>query len=278
VLGGGGARGFAHLGVLRACEELGIKIDMVGGTSIGSPIAAWIAQGKPADDCLKSALKTFSSLIDLTVPFTSMISGRRISRTIKEQASDWDTEDFWLPYFCVSTNLTTAKQVVHRNGNSGAAIRSSVSIPGVLPPVPDNGDLLVDGGVLNNLPIDIMREMNPSGTVIAFDVAPPRGPSAKEDYGMSMSGWQQLFRMLVPGLKPIRAPRIGVVIMQSMVIGSSLARERALNQKIADYYQNIHVKNVGMLYFKSIKQAEKVGYESVIEPLRQWLDTSTAGG
>ncbi len=272
VLGGGGARGFAHLGVLRAFDELGIKIDMIGGTSIGSPIAAWVAQNKSAEECLTRATRAFSSLIDFTLPFTSMISGKRISRTISEQAADWDIEDFWLPFFCVSTNLTTAKQIIHRNGNAASAVRSSVSRPGVLPPAPDNGDLLVDGGVLTNLPIDIMREMNPSGTVIAFDVAPPRGPTAKEDYGMSMSGWQQLVRMIVPWLKPIRAPRIGVVIMQSMVIGSSLARERSLNQKMADYYQNIHVKNVGMLDFKAINKAEKTGYESVIQPLRSWLE------
>jgi len=272
VFGGGGARGFAHLGVLRAFEELGIKIDMIGGTSIGAPIAAWVAQGRSAKECLERALKAFSSLIDFTLPFTSMISGKRISRTINEEASDWDIEDLWLPYFCVSTNLTTAKQVIHRTGCAASAVRSSVSIPGVLPPVPDNGDLLVDGGVLNNLPVDIMREMNPSGTVIAFDVAPPRGPVAKEDYGMSMSGWQQLVRKIVPWLKPIRAPRIGVVIMQSMVIGSNLAREQALNQKMVDYYQNIHVKGVGMLDFKAIKRSEKIGYESVIQPLRSWLE------
>lgn len=274
VFGGGGARGFAHLGVLRAFEELGIKIDMVGGTSIGAPIAGLVAQGKSADECLQQSIRAFSSLIDMTIPITSMISGKRISRTIAEHTADWDIEDFWLPYFCVSTNLTTAKQVVHRFGNSALAIRASVSIPGVLPPVPSNGELLVDGGVLNNVPINIMREMNPSGAVIAFDVAPPRGPVAKEDYGMSVSGWYQLASRFLPWLKPVRAPRVGVVLMQSMMVGSNLLREQVLQEEMADYYQNIHVRKVGMLDFKAIKRAERVGYESVFEPLRQWLQTS----
>jgi predicted acylesterase/phospholipase RssA/CRP-like cAMP-binding protein len=274
VFGGGGARGFAHLGVLRAFEELGIKIDMVGGTSIGAPIAGMAAQGKSASECLDLSIKAFSSLIDMTIPFTSMISGKRISRTIADHTADWDIEDYWLPYFCVSTNLTTAKQVVHRCGNSALAIRSSVSIPGVLPPVPANGDLLVDGGVLNNVPINIMREINPSGSVIAFDVAPPMGPTAKQDYGTSVSGWYQLASRFVPWLKPVRAPRVGVVLMQAMMVGSNLLREQVLQKKMADYYQNIHVRKVGMLDFKAIKQAERVGYESVIEPLRQWLEKS----
>ena len=275
VFGGGGARGFAHLGVLRAFEELGIKIDMIGGTSIGAPIAGMVAQGKSSSECLDLSVRAFSSLIDMTIPFTSMISGKRISRTIVEHTADWDIEDYWLPYFCVSTNLTTAKQVVHRSGNSALAIRSSVSIPGVLPPVPCNGELLVDGGVLNNVPINIMREINPSGAVIAFDVAPPMGPTAKQDYGMSVSGWYQLASRFVPWLKPIRAPRVGVVLMQAMMVGSNLLREQVLQKNMADYYQNVHVRKVGMLDFKAIKRAERVGYESVIEPLRQWLDHST---
>jgi predicted acylesterase/phospholipase RssA len=140
--------------------------------------------------------------------------------------------------------------------------------------VPANGELLVDGGVLNNVPINIMREINPSGSVLAFDVAPPRGPAAKQDYGMSVSGWYQLASRFVPWLKPVRAPRVGVVLMQAMMVGSNLLREQMLQNGMADYYQNIYVRKVGMLDFKAIKRAERVGYESVIEPLRHWLEKS----
>ena len=91
---------------------------------------------------------------------------------------------------------------------------------------------------------------------------------------MSVSGWYQLASKLVPWLKPVKAPRVGVVLMQAMMVGSNLLREQMLQNEMADYYQNIHVRKVGMLDFKAIKQAEKVGYESVIEPLRQWLEKS----
>ena len=275
VLGGGGARGFAHIGVLRALDELGVKVDMVAGTSIGAPIAALVAQGISPAELKSLAGKTFHRLIDYTLPLTSMIRGRRISKSIDEYMSDWDIEDYWLPYFCISTNLTQATQVIHKSGNSAHACRASISIPGVLPPVPKSGDYLVDGGVMNNLPIDVMRSMNPSGTVMAIDVVPPTGSTSKEDYGPELSGWRQLFRSINPFQKPVKAPRLGAIIMQSMVLGSSVAREQALKQELADYYQNIHVKGVGILEFNKLDYAEKIGYEISLPKIKEWLNRET---
>jgi len=271
VLGGGGARGFAHIGVLRALDELGVKVDMIGGTSIGAPIASLVAQGRTPAEIKSLARKAFHRLIDYTLPLTSMIRGKRISKSIEEHTADWDIEDYWLPYFCISTNLTQATQVIHKSGNSARACRASLSIPGVLPPVPNGRDFLVDGGVMNNLPIDVMRNMNPSGTVMAIDVVPPTGSTSKEDYGLELSGWQQLFRSIIPFQKPARAPRIGAVIMQSIVLGSSVARELALKQGLADYYQNIHVKRVGILEFNKLEYAENIGYEISLPEIRKWL-------
>jgi predicted acylesterase/phospholipase RssA/CRP-like cAMP-binding protein len=272
VLGGGGARGFAFLGALRAMQELGIEVDMVGGTSIGAPIAGWVAQGRSAEECHQLARQAFRSLTDWTLPLVSLVRGRRISETITYQTGTWDIEDYWLPFFCVATNLTTGTQVIHRRGNSAKAIRSSVSIPGVLPPVPYGADLLVDGGVTNNIPINIMRDLNPAGTVIALDVAPPNGPRAREDYGLNISGWRQLFSRFIPWLKPARAPSIGSTILQSMMVGSSYLRNQFLSKKLADYYQNIHVRKVGMLDFNAVDRAENIGYESSNEPLKRWLE------
>ena len=271
VLSGGGARGFAHIGVLRALEELDVKVDMVGATSIGAPIAGWIAMGKNAVQCQKLAHEAFHKLLDFTLPSTSLIQGKRISQIIVKQSASRDIEDLWLPFFCVATNITTAAQKVQCTGNLARAIRASVSIPGVLPPVPENAELLVDGGVVNNLPVDVMRKLNPSGIIIAVDVAPPKGPSAKDDYGLSISGWQQFLRRLIPWQTPQRVPGIGATIMQSMMVGSSLLREQNLRKKLADFYQNIHVKGVGMLEFSAVDRAVEIGYDSSIEPLRRWL-------
>jgi len=270
VLGGGGARGFAHLGVLRALEELEIPVDMVGGTSIGAPIGGWVAQGRSATECLQAAKRAFRGLIDFTLPTTALLAGKRISRMITEQAADQDIEDFWLPYFCVSTNLTQSRVEVHRRGCAARAVRSSVSIPGVLPPVPERGELLVDGGVLNNLPVDVMRELNPSGIVIAIDVVLPKSFFAAEDYGLNVSGWRQLLARLMPGVRSPQTPGLANVIMQSMMVGSSHSRERLLEQDHADYYQNIHVHDVALLQFESLEQAAAVGYSESIGPLREW--------
>ena len=270
VLGGGGARGFAHLGVLRALEELGIPVDMVGGSSIGAPIGGWVATGKSAAECLESARRAFKSLIDITLPTTAMLDGKRISHQILQEAEGWDLEDCWLPFFCVSTNLTTSQVVVHRRGVSARAVRASVSIPGVLPPVPENGELLVDGSVLNNLPIDIMRNLNPSGLIIAIDVVLPSSFTVKEDYGLSVSGWRTLMSRFIPWIKQPETPGFASVIMQSMMVGSSRSRERLLEQGHADYYQNIHVHGVGMLQFEALEVAQETGYADSIEPLRKW--------
>lgn len=273
VLGGGGARGFAHLGVLRALEELGVPIDMVGGTSIGAPIGAWVAMGMNAAECFEEAHQAFRALIDLTLPTTALLAGKRISRTIREQADGLDIEDFWRPYFCVSTNLTHSRVEVHRRGGAARAIRSSVSIPGVLPPVPRNGELLVDGGVLNNLPVDVMREFNPSGTVLAIDVVLPKSFFTTEDYGTEVSGWRQLVSRILPGMRAPETPSFGSVLMQSMMVGSSHSRDRVLEQGQADFYRNIHVHGIGLLQFEALEEAAEVGYRESIGPLREWLAT-----
>ena len=268
VLGGGGARGFAHLGVLRALEELKVPIDMVGGTSMGAPIAALVAQGCSAAQVARRSSEAFHKIIDFTLPLVSLIAGKRISDSIRKQTGDWDIEDFWLPFFCVSTSLTTALPVIHRRGNSWRAIRSSVSIPGILPPNPYNGELLVDGGVLNNLPVDVMRELNPFGTVIAIDVVPPIGPEAPFEYGTEVSGWRLLLSRLLPWQKAHAVPGIATTMLQSMVAGSALKRRQILEQGLADVYLNVQVDGVGLLQFDAQERAARIGYDAVIEPLR----------
>ena len=273
VFGGGGARGFAHLGVLQALEEVGIPVDMVGGTSIGAPVAGFTAQGYDAATALQIVEEGFRSLLDYTLPITSLLAGRRISQTIHQHGATWDIEDLWLPYYCVSTNLTTARMVVHRRGNLAHAVRASVSIPGVLPPLPSGRDLLVDGGVLNNLPIDAMREMNPFGPVIAVDVVGPKGPTSKDDYGMSLSGWRLLSNKLNPWSRNIPAPNIAGIILRSMLVGASVARERMLEDRLADLYLNIHVRGISMLQFDAARKVASLGFEESLGRLKSWKQT-----
>ena len=272
VCGGGGARGGAHLGVLRAMEELGIPVDMIGGSSIGSPVAAPTAMGEDAKEALKMVSQYLDSLLDYTLPVASLLAGRRITSSIEKGAGDWNIEDLWLPYFCVSTNLTTGRSVTHRQGNLARAMRASVSIPGVLPPVPEGGDLLADGGVLNNLPIDVMRKMNPGGPVIAVDVLPPQGPRAKVDFGLGVSGWQLALNRILPWRKSLPVPTLTGTIMRSMFVGSDSVRAEMLRDGLADLYLNIKASGVGFLQFDQVEKAAGIGYDVAKEPLREWLE------
>ncbi len=270
VLGGGGARGFAQIGVMRALEELGIPIDMCGGASIGACMAFYIASGKSAAEITDHLARNWSRMLDYTLPIASVMRGKRINDRIEADCLDWDLTDLWLPFFSVATNITTSESVVHSCGNGALAIRATSAIPGVLPPVPLDGELLIDGGVLNNVPIDVMRELNPFGKLIAIDVSAPRGPAAKSDFGRHLSGWRLALDRLIPGRKAPSVPGIANLIMQSMVAGSSQAREQMLQANLADYYQNIHVRGVGMLQFDSVHPAVETGYRESIGPLREW--------
>ncbi len=184
VLGGGGARGFAHLGIYKALREAGVEIDAVAGASIGGILGASIASGKPPDDLIDLAHTRFKGILDYTLPLVSLVKGARITRGINKEFGDMDIEDLALPFLCVSTNLSTSRVEVHDSGPITPATRATVAIPGVIPPVPSNGHLLVDGGVLDNLPIGPLREANLVNTIIAVDLAAPVGPRAKRDFGL----------------------------------------------------------------------------------------------
>ena len=274
VLGGGGARGFAHLGVLRALEELGVPVDIIGGASIGATVSLPAAQGMRPADAVTAAKGYFRSLLDYTLPVASLLSGRRISTSLQQFAGSWDIEDLWLTYYCVSTDITTARTVVHRRGNLARAVRASIAIPGVLPPVPYAGALLVDGGVLNNLPLDVMRELNPTGPVIALHVSPPRGPRAKTDFGLSLSGWRLAIERMLPWRQPVQVPTMIATILRAMFVGADTAVTNMLRDGLADLYLNINASLVGFLDFESVDKVEKVGYDASIGRLREWI----AGG
>ncbi len=277
VLGGGGARGFAHLGVLRALEELGIPVDMTAGTSIGSPIAFLNAADFNAAKATNIMATGFANLLDYTLPINSLLSGRRITNVIDHYCSPWDAEDLWKPWFCVSTNLTRNQPKVHRTGNVGRAIRASVAIPGVLPAVSENGEVLVDGGLLNNLPIDTMRESNLFGTVIAIDVVSPTGPKVKSRLSPAVSGWRLAVQKMLPWTKAPETMGLASIVTSSMVAGSGLARTRMLEQGLADFYFNIHVRGASMLDFDKVREIAEIGYQQSIGPLREWAEQRGLG-
>ncbi|MBL0039882.1 MAG: patatin-like phospholipase family protein [Xanthomonadales bacterium] len=183
VLSGGGARGFAHIGVVKALREAGMEIDSVGGTSIGAIIGAGVAAEWSIEEMTERFRHAFydtNPLSDYTLPLVSIVSGRKVSRLLRETYGERDIEDLPLPFFCVSANLTKGDAHVHRDGTLWQSLRASVAIPGLLPPVFRGGQVFVDGGVVNNLPVDLMRAQH-RGEVIAVDIGGDYALSALDD-------------------------------------------------------------------------------------------------
>jgi len=268
VLSGGGARGFAHLGALRALRERGIPVDEVAGCSMGTVVAAAIALGHEGDTLMELAEQQFDRLLDYTLPIVSLVKGGRITRNIDEQFGSWDIEDLWLPFYCVSTNITKSRLEVHRRGPTALAIRASVAIPGVLPPVPYDGDLLVDGGVLNNLPFEMMRDNSTVETIIAVDVAPDQGPRARADYGMSVSGFQALGASLRRGKSVY--PSVTSVLLRSLLTGAVRNQKASMADGSIDLLLTLHLPGVGLLEFDRSREVADAGYEASKPTIDDW--------
>lgn len=229
VFGGGGARGASHLGVVRALEEAGVPIDVVGGTSIGCIAAFMYAMGWDHPQRMEKLPLFFSRrlIIQPTLPFVSLSSGRRLLRLITDETEQLSVEDLWVRFFSVSTNLSQATQVVHQRGDLATALRASVSLPGILPPVRQGGDLLVDGGLLNNLPIDVMQSVMGGGRIIAVDLRRRVELTMQAVISPALSGWHVLAKRIRRGPEPFDPPSIGAILVRSVEL-AGLLNDRAV--------------------------------------------------
>ena len=228
VLGGGGARGIAQVGAFKALEEAGLAIDRVGGTSMGSIFAAGFAMGWDADEILARVREVFkkrAALIDVTFPYLALLSGAKLTRVLQWLFGSTNIENLWHEYYCVSVSLNGANINVHDRGPVWRHIRSSCALPGIFPPVYDGDDVLIDGGVMNNLPTDVMFERAAGGPVIAIDVSgAARGTGAPFD--TAVSGWRQLGARLNPFVRgeDSRSMHIFDVLLGSTVVSSRWKR------------------------------------------------------
>lgn len=178
ALGGGAARGLAHIGVLEVLEKEGIAVDMIAGTSAGAAIGALYAQGKPASQIKELALDTgwrrLASLIDLTLPRSGFIEGTKIKNLLKSIIGDISFSDLKIPLACVATDIRSGEEVVINDGPVLEGVRASISIPVIFTAVKWQDRYLVDGGLVNPVPVSTVREMG-ADFVIAVNVIPPMG-------------------------------------------------------------------------------------------------------
>uniref|UniRef100_A0A8C1PDU6 lysophospholipase n=1 Tax=Cyprinus carpio TaxID=7962 RepID=A0A8C1PDU6_CYPCA len=267
VLGGGGARGCSHVGVIKAMEEAGIPIDIVGGTSIGSFIGALYAEERSAvrvkqraREWSKAMNSVFKTVLDLTYPITSMFSGSAFNTSISKVFEDKQIEDLWLPYFNVTTDITASAMRVHKDGCVWRYVRASASYTPYLPPLcdPKDGHLLVDGCYVNNVPADIARNMG-TKTVIAIDV----GSQDETDlcnYGDSLSGWWLLWKRINPWAEKVKVPDMAEI--QSRLAYVSCVRQLEVVKKSA-YCEYIRppIDRFKTMDFGKFDEIYDVGYQ-----------------
>jgi len=255
VLGGGGAFGIAHVGVLKALEEFRVPIDIIGGTSMGAIFAGGHARGWSADMIMDEVRTLFSSrfaLYDPTIPVQALLAGKKLDRVLRRFFENMDFADLWTPFFCVSTNISSARCEVHSAGDVWCAIRASCSVPGLFPPFAALRQLLVDGGLVNNLPLDIMSERC-RGPIVAVDVWPYRSSRRPRP---PRTG---LLRLLVP--RAYAGPRLFEILMHATLAGSDFRTERWLSTHPPTLHLAPPLGRFGVLDWRAYEGLYRAGYD-----------------
>lgn len=267
ILGGGGARGFAEIGVLKAIEELRIPVDRVGGTSMGAVIGSHFALHRDWCRAVEDMRRSFvegGRLHDYTLPLQSIIRAARYERLLENLFGDIQIEDLPLSFFCMSCNLTHAASVVHRHGRLSKWLGASVSIPGMAPPLVDEGELYVDGGFLNNLPVDVAREAG-SGFVIAVDVSPEVDLKLSGGFQGRPSGWQVAANWLRHRKTAARFPSMFDVMLRTTEMTSVSKKNQV--RALADCCVRPAVQGFKMFDWHAIENLVERGYNAAMESL-----------
>ncbi|HEX3364782.1 patatin-like phospholipase family protein [Phenylobacterium sp.] len=261
VLSGGGARAYAHVGAVRALRERGVPIDFVGGVSMGAVIAAGVAMGWNDDELevrIKAAFVDTSPLTDIALPLLAMTHGLKVNERLAHHFGDTQIADLWLPFFCLSSNLTTGAYQMHRRGLLRRALRASVSLPGILPPATDDNNVLVDGAVMKNFPADVMRASQ-LGPIVGVDVTTGRSITA-DDVARPASVWRWIWSG-----EWKKGPPIVSLLMRAATVSTS--RDLTAARDATDVLVMPDTSKVEIRDFSAYAPAVAEGYRATIEAL-----------
>lgn len=282
VLGGGGARGLAHIGIIRAMEEAGIPIDIVGGTSIGSFVGAlyaWDADVVPMYGRVKKFAGRMASMwrfaLDLTYPSASYTTGHEFNRGIFKTFGNAQIEDFWLEYYCNTTNISRSRSEIHTSGYVWRYVRASMTLAGLIPPLCDEGNMLVDGGYIDNLTVAHMKALG-ADTIFAVDVG-SLDDDTPQQFGDSLSGFWALLNRWNPFSAFPNPPTLSEIQARLAYVSSVDALERAKNTKGCRYMRP-PIDAYGTLDFGKFDEIHDVGYKFGKEFLAKLRDDGELGG
>jgi NTE family protein len=268
VLSGGGARGFAHLGVVQALREARVPVDFVGGASIGAIIAAGVAMGWGEEEMRLRYRRSFvdsNPVNDYTFPLVALTRGRKIARLLEREYGDVLIEDLRTPFFCLSADLNAARAVEHRDGAVWRALRAAVAIPGMIPPVFRGDDVLVDGAAINNLPIDLMHARAP-GLVIGCDVSADHRIAP-----LPVADGAPFWKLFSRGRRRL-APRIGIfqILMRAGMVNS--VSGAAAQRSLADVLLKPPLAGIDLLEWRAFDRAIEAGYQYARRALAELPD------
>lgn len=276
VLGGGGTRSWAHLGVIKALMEAGIPIDAIGGTSGGAVVAGYYALHETYEDPkgqlqkLSDVLRTAISFKNLTWPAISLFNGRAYTKSQKKIFGGARIENLWLPYFCLACNISNNTEVIHKNGYLWKAIRSSTAVPGIFPPVVIRGQIHLDGGIINNLPVDVMKKViGPRGTIIAVELTNSKN-GHEYNFPPILTFWQTMLAKLGFAHQDYKFPPFVDTFLKSLLAGSSAKQME--NCLIADVLVSPNLSYVGLLTINKEQENEifEVGYNTAVKVIKKW--------
>ena len=269
VMAGGGARAFTHIGVVKAMRASGVPVDLVGGTSMGAIVAAGVAARWTDEELRERFRRSFvdtNPLSDYTVPAISLFAGRRVGKLLRTAFDERDIEDLTLPFFCITANLTTSSADVHTVGRLWRWLRASVSIPGVLPPFNQAGEVHVDGGVIDNFPVRTMRRLG-RGVTIGVDIDTGGAMAAGADVTEPWSPWEFFRRLLWRRDETLPIPSIVRILLRSALVAST---SRALEDRVAaDLLITPPMNHIDLLDWTSFDSAIEVGYRTTMEALEK---------
>ncbi|KAK8051220.1 Lysophospholipase NTE1 [Apiospora rasikravindrae] len=265
VLGGGGARGIAQVGIIRAMEEAGIPIDIVGGTSIGSFIGALYARHAdvvPMFGLSKKFSGRMASMwrfaLDLTYPSASYTTGHEFNRGIFKTFGNHQIEDFWLEYYCNTTNISKSRGEIHTSGYAWRYVRASMSLAGLIPPLCDEGSMLLDGGYIDNLTVSHMKSIG-ADVIFAIDVG-ALDNDTPQTYGDSLSGAWAFFNRWNPFSTTPNPPTLAEIQGRLAYVSSVDALERAKTMP-GCIYMRPPVDDYGTLDFGKFDEIYAMGHK-----------------
>jgi NTE family protein len=269
ALAGGAALGFAHIGVLHALSEVGIPVDLVCGTSMGAIISGQVALGMTWEDIFRETRRHFrgNSIYDATLPVISFFKAKRMDARLQTMVGDALIEDLWVKFFCVSSNLTKAVAEIHDRGGLKRAMRASSAVPGLFPPIlKSNGELLVDGALVNNLPADLAIGRS-GGSVIAVNVIPTIDQVTTGGYREGASAFQVLVSRMNTDTQK-RSPTIVDLLLRAIFLPTVSAASRT--RADASLYIEPALEQFGFLNTKKFDEIVEAGYRAAREKLTSW--------